>query len=219
MSLRRLRELADQDSKRRAESLERQISRLQQSQAKQQFEIACKSVYPTNGHIREKDLGQIADKLEALVAELQERFWDFLIAERIGTRYDNAAHEANVLLFSLACAGKRTELRQALENVIGMLPAVAGDQQDFYDYLYQDAAKGLPPTPPFSQADFAKLIGLTYHQFQWERHEKRWQSVNDDAVKHKRLRRWRHVDADIQRTVLRTVREKFPEKLWGALRS
>jgi hypothetical protein len=215
VSLHRLRELQEQYVARQADNQKRQIDNVRKFQAAKQFEADWYAIYPTSGHVRESDLVPIGNRLLSIVPGLRERFWDFRIAERLSRPLAEPAHEVNVTLLGFACAGQSEKLREALPGVLRMLPDVAKTHENFYGFLCEDDANGLPTTPPFTLNELAKLIDVSRHKLRGDIKAGRW--VSPDVKKYLRFRTWRHADPAVQSAVLEKIREYFPEKMWSKL--
>jgi hypothetical protein len=176
------------------------------------------SVYPDA--MTTKALEQTVCRLRDLVPLIEDRCWDFLISEML--EQDDLRPDAHVALLILghACARDEDGLRHCLsqlERVPFAIPMKHGELLDVLEYRLSNANLTLPNTPPLSQEDLAKALGVTYDQVRWGVRMGKWLNPPEDRVKHKRPRRWQHKSDDVQRETLKKIRENCREVLWRTL--
>jgi hypothetical protein len=160
----------------------------------------------------------IAQRLLHLAGLMHEQFWDFHLAELLRGSAGNQHDVLVVRLLAHACAGHGSELPGYLVQARKLFPSAEVHHGDLIERFRVLSAKGLPYTPPISQSDLLRTIGVKLAAFRWARSRGKWELAKGDDQHHKRLRRWRHIDPASQRKFLSLIREKKPEILWSALR-
>ncbi len=151
----------------------------------------------------------IADQLLALRGQILSRFWDFHLSSLLGKGQYVSWNLAAITLWHVS-RGERAIIQQGLAHTAALVNDIEGWHCDIYSTM--TFKTGLPHTPPFSQADIARIAGETYDKFRRSFKANRWTTL--DGNKSQRLRRWKHVDNAIQGKVLMKIREKWPQKLW-----
>jgi hypothetical protein len=217
---RRVKEIAAEDARQRAASLARRANDEQRSQREKRFLAAWKAIYPGSEdrrRVEQSDIPGIAQRMKAIVGELQDRFWDFRFCERTLRPPPNYHYELAATFLAVACKGDASGLLDALNECAAMLRDVADAHDDFYSTLIiEDSRDGLPLTPAMSVPELARIVDESRAKVRGDYRADRWKSP--DVEKYLHQRRWRHYAPEVQADVLRKIREVFPGKMWSNLK-
>ncbi len=185
-----------------------------------QNELFCRMWHRTYPHRRELTAAvqeKVIRRLKRLAKSMRARLWDFAIAERVAAKSGDFYTDVAVRLLAHACAGNEAELRFCLDRTRSLFPTVAQRHDELFGEIELELSTGLRPTPALSQTEMARALGVSYATFRSDLRARRWRAIKEDAARHKRRRRWRHVALERQADALRRIRRRFPERVWADL--
>jgi hypothetical protein len=207
-------EIVDSLTRENQEKLDREIRRAEWQRKEEIFFRNWSEPYRDLAPTDDGAFALAAKRLMGLREEIQNRFWDFRIAEFLSRKIDIWAYELSLLILQKVCRGTENEVSSDLKRSAALLQSIASVHWDLFDTLKARDAQGLPFTPPLSQVDLAKVAGITLDAVRGQKKAGHWQ--HQPAIKYQRLRMWRHKDPDIQARTLTKIRDEFPEKMWSA---
>jgi hypothetical protein len=165
---RRVEELVDQTERARRELDAQRAERQSRIDAEDAFKKSRMDVYPDEGSLTDSVASEIVQRYLAVVPLIQERCWDFWVAEWISRPNLYARFEIAIRILAYACAGRKGDARDCLIAS----QTLAGDVKSAHRELYEEfeqagALTGAPYTPPLTQTEMHKAIGVSYDVFRW----------------------------------------------------
>ncbi len=203
----------ERERSRTAVVMAREADRLIRDEA---FRWSWHRVYAINAEFTPALVEKVGRRLLRLARFIRVRFWDFAIAERLTAEQDSYS-EVALRLLAHACARNPAQLQFCLGRSRVLFPTVARRHEELFAEIELVMSTGLRPTPALSQAEMARVLDVTYDAFRGDVRAGRWRPVDDDKVRNKRSRRWRHQSSEAHAAALKRIRRRLPERLWADL--
>lgn len=141
---------------------------------------------------------------------INERFWDFRLADMLNTGELKEGMLLAARLLLNAASNKENEIRECLAAGAAIMHTVYGPHDRLLTRLTKESEKeaenGLPLTPPINQKALQEAMGhrTRFTISNWVT-RKKLVAPNGETIQE---RRWLHTDPEMQKQILRAIREK-----------
>ncbi len=218
MSGKLFRLLADEQKREEDEAqASRQVS-AKAAKAAADFREAWRVAFPINIHFKTDEFRKIVTaNLLRLGEGIRERFWDYYLIEYMSEEKLNRHALIAATLLLHAAFNRRKDILEGLDAGATLLNDAIDQHLEMFENmgLIETRAKHqLPATPPLSQTELARLLGVTVPKFRGDKKAGRWEEiVIDPPQRYVRLRRWRHRDDSEHAKALAILRKKIPDRI------
>lgn len=210
MDATRISELFAEQEKQRIEAQAKREAFESKRQKEEEFRRCWDSVYVNTASAswRQSSIKNLIELGKLIV----DRNWDFYLGEMASQSELIFHFEIALIILRHACDQNSQQLASCLANIPeDRIHLISDAHAQLFDAC-QSTARGAPPcTPPLNQRKMAEVLGISPQTFRGQFRARYWRTKDPDNV---HARKWWNTVRSVQMDALRSIRAKFPEKIW-----